>query len=159
MDNKKAEHASTKRSTELIASFIDGFADGWFMALKESFKMELDIKLTERKKNKVSYNEWTQGPYYCFSEGQLIYDTRGAYTCWQDALKSVNIACQIVAAQPNIPTKIDNKFTGKPEYRVLDGYVRFLLFRPDDGRTKFFPYVGYSFSQDDFVCFLKTGKL
>lgn len=158
METKKTDIASTKRSTDLNASFTDGFADGWSMALKDSFKMELDIKLTERKKNKLSSYEWTQGPYYCFSDGQLIYDTKEAYTCWQDALKKVNLACQIVAAKPNIPVKVDNEITGKPEFRVLEGYVQFVLFKPDEGRTRLVPYVGYNLSQNDFVNFLKTGE-
>lgn len=50
MENKQTEITSTKRSVDLNARFIDGFADGWYMALTDSFKMELDIKLTERKK-------------------------------------------------------------------------------------------------------------
>lgn len=159
MDNNQTDIVSTKRSAELNASFIDEFADGWYMALKDSFKMELDIKLTERKKNKIAYYEWTQGPYYCFSDGQVIYDATEAYTCWQDALKKVNLACQIVAAKPNIPLKYDNEVTGKPEYRVLEGYVEFVLFKPDEGRTKLVPFVCYNLSQNDFVVFLKTGKL
>jgi hypothetical protein len=129
------------------------------MAVKDSFKMELDIKLTERKKNKQSYYEWTQGPYYCFSEGQLIYDVKEAYANWHDALKKINIACQIVAAKENIPIKIDNELTGKAEFRVMEGYVQFLLLKPNEVRTKLVPYVGYSLSQNDFVGFLKTGKL
>lgn len=159
MDNKKTEIISTKRSANLNASFTDGFADGWYMALNDSFKMELDIKLTERKKNKISFYEWTQGPYYCFSEGQLIYDAKEAYSCWKEALKKINLACQIVAAKPNIPIKIDNETTGKTEFSVLEGYVKFLLFRPDEAHTKLIPYVGYNLSQRDFVRFLKSGKL
>lgn len=159
MENNKTEIPSPKRSKHLNANFIDGFAAGWYMALSDSFKMELDIKLTERKKNKNSFYEWTQGPYYCFSDGQLIYDTNEAYTCWQEALNKINIACQIVTAKPNIPIKIENEVTGKPEYRVFNGYVKFLLFKPDEGRTKLVPYVGYNVSQNDFVLFLKTGKL
>ena len=89
----------------------------------------------------------------------MIYDSKEAYSCWDNALKNINIACQIVAAKPNTPIKIDNDVTGKPEYRVLSGYVRFLLFRPDDGRTKLVPYVGYQLSQNKFVNFLKTGEL
>lgn len=159
MDNNSTDIISTKRSTNLIANFVDGFADGWYMAIKESFKMELDIKLTPRKKNKQSYDEWTQGPYYCFSEGQIIYDTKVAYNCWIDALKCVTTACQIVEAKPNMPIKTENATTDKPEYKVLDGYVRFMLFKPDDEQTKLIPYVDYKFSQNDFVRFLKTGQL
>jgi hypothetical protein len=162
MENKQMDTSPLKkaeRSQNLIANFIDGFADGWYMALKDSFKDELDIKLTERKKNTIPYYVWIQGPYYCFSEGQLIYDAKEAYTCWQDGLKKINLACQIVAAKPNIPIKIINEVTDKPEYRVLEGYVQFLLFKPDEGHTKLVPYVCYNFSQNDFVNFLKTGKL
>lgn len=162
MGNEQMGNENTsrpKRSTNLIATFVEGFADGWFMALTESFKMELDIKLTERKKDKITYYEWTQGPYYCFSEGQIIYDAKEGYMCWQDALKKLSIACQIVVAKPNIPIKIDNNVTGKPEFRVLEGYVQFVVLRPDEGHTKLVPYVGYQCSQNDFVHFLKTGEL
>ncbi len=159
MKNRKPEITSTRRSTDLNACFVDGFADGWHMALKDSFRMELDIKLTERKKNRESYYEWTQGPYYCFSEGQLIYDSRKAYASWQDALKSVSLACQIVTAKPNMPLKYDNELTGKTEFRVLEGYVQFLLFKPDEERTKLVPYIGYTLSQNEFVNFLKAGVL
>ena len=46
---------------------------------KNVIAMSLDIKLTERKKNKQSYLEWTQGPYFSFAEGHLFYDTPKAY--------------------------------------------------------------------------------
>jgi hypothetical protein len=146
MENKQMETSPTKRaerSPDLIADFVEGFAVGWHMALKESFKMELDIKLTWI--NKI----WTQGPYYCFSEGQIFYDTKEAYSCWQDALNKVNLACQIIAAKPNMPLKTVNE----------KGYVQFLLFRPDEERKKLIPFVGYNLSQDNFVNFLKTGNL
>lgn len=148
-----------KRSIDLVATFSEGFADGWFMALKESFKMELDIKFTERKKDRVSYYEWTQGPYFCFSEGQIVYDVKEGYTCWQEALEKVNLACQIVEAKKNIPIKIENEVTGKPEYGIMEGYVRFVLLKPDEGRKRLLPFVGYQLSQSNFVGFLKTGKL
>jgi len=156
MENKQMETPPTKRverSPDLIADFFEGFAVGWHIALKESFKMELDIKLTWI--NKI----WTQGPYYCFSEGQIFYDAKEGYSCWQDALKKVNLACQIISAKPNIPIKIENEVTGKAEFKVLEGYVQFVLFRSDDRRTKLVPYVGYHLSQNDFVTFLKTGEI
>lgn len=142
-----------RRSIDLVANFVDGFADGWYMAVKDSFKMELDIKLTWI--NKI----WTQGPYYCFSEGQIFYDVREGYCGWQDALKKINLACQIVAATPKIPLKVNNDFSEKTEPMTFPGNVQFVLFRPDEERTKLIPYVGYNLSQDDFVNFLKTGKL
>jgi hypothetical protein len=162
MENRPIETSKSKRakrSTELIADFTDGYAVGWYMAIKDSFKKELNIEFTERKKAKVSYYEWTQGPYYCFSEGQVFYDVKEGYTCWQFALKKVNIACQIIAAKSNTPLKYDNEISGKTEYMVIVGYVQFKLFKPDEERTKLDPYAEHILSQNDFVCFLKTGKL
>ena len=49
------------------------------MAVKECYRNELDIKYSERKKDKQSYSEWTQGPYFSFAEGHLFYDTPQAY--------------------------------------------------------------------------------
>ena len=148
-----------ERSGNLIANFVDGFADGWHMALKDCFKKELDIKLTERKKNKLTYYEWTQGPYYCFSEGQTIYDAKEAYTCWHDAMTKISCACQIVEAKPNIPLKIENNITGKSGFRVLEGYVKFVLLVPDEEHEVLVPFIGYHLSQNEFVNFLRTGKL
>jgi len=129
------------------------------MALKESFKMELDIKFTERKKNKISYFEWTQGPYFCFSEGQVFFDSKEGYTCWLNSLNKINLACQIVAAKPNMHFKTINDETNKNEHWVIDGSVQFVLLKPNEERTKLIPYVCYNLSQNDFVYFLKTGKL
>lgn len=148
-----------KRSTELIANFVEGYATNWSFAMKECFKMELNIEFTARKKDKATYYEWTQGPYYCFSEGQVFYDVKEGYTCWQEALKKVNQACQIIAAKPNTPLKFDNEITGKTEFRVLEGYVQFSLFKPDEARTKLVSYAEHTLSQNDFVTFLKTGKI
>lgn len=159
MDNRLLVTESSKRSNVLIANFEDGFADGWYMAVKECFRMELDIKLTERKKNKIAYNEWTQGPYYCFSEGQIFYDTRDGYVDWGTAINKVKIACQIISAKPNSPIKFENELSGKTEFKVLEGFVKFLLFSPNEERTKLVPYVGYNLTQNEFIKFLKTGAL
>ncbi len=49
VDDKIRELAqSGKRSTELIANFINGYASGWYMAVRESFHPQLDIKHTAR---------------------------------------------------------------------------------------------------------------
>lgn len=156
MANKQLETTPTKRaerSPDLIANFVDGFAEGWHMALKECFKMELDIKLTGINKT------WTQGPYYCFSEGQIFYDAKEGYSRWLDALNKVNLACQIVAAKPNTYLKTSNDITEKFEHWVIEGYVQFVLYKPDEERSKLLPYVGYHLSQNNFVNFLKTGQL
>ena len=63
------EAISEDRSTVLIASFQDGFAAGWKMAVPEAFKEPLDIKLTPRKIKKKDELVWTQGRIFNFKEG------------------------------------------------------------------------------------------
>jgi len=162
MKNSFAGEISIKaeRSSLLIANFVDGFAENWFMSVRESFRMELDIKQTERKKQGVSYYEWTQGPYFCFSEGQIFYDNRAAYTLpWQDAFQKIKLACQIVEAKPNIPLRYENEQTGKSSYMVFEGFVRFILHKPNDTDATMIPFACYQLSQKEFVSFLKNGKI
>ena len=94
-----------KRHTNLIADFVDGYAHGWYMAVRECYRNELDIKYTERKKHKQSFFEWTQGPYFSFAEGHIFYDTPKAYKKWGEAIKDIKIACEIVSATPIICDK------------------------------------------------------
>jgi hypothetical protein len=150
---------SRGRSTELIATFEDGFAIGWHMAVRECFKEELDIKLTDRIKQNISYTEWTQGSYFCFSEGQILYDSKQGYSNWHDAMANINIACQIVEAKPNMPEKFVNEITGKNNFRLSEGYVKFVLFKPNADRNKLTDVAEYHMTQNQFVRFLRFGDL
>lgn len=141
---------SGRRHTNLIANFVKGYADGWFMAVKECYRNELDIKLTERKKNKQSYFEWTQGPYLSFAEGHLFYDTPKAYGKWGQALKAIKITCQITSTTPTILDKNKN---------LREGTVTFTLYKPDEEHTSLITIKEYKLSQKEFVNFLKTGVL
>ena len=137
-----------KRNTRLIANFVDGYADGWHMAVKECYRNELDIKLTERKKGKQSFMEWTQGPYFAFAEGDLFYDTPKAYKKWAQAIRTIKIACKIISATP---TNIDkNK-------NLVEGTVRFTIYKPDDNFESLVAIQSYESSQEEFVNFLRTG--
>jgi hypothetical protein len=138
------------RHTQLIADFVNGYADGWFMAVKECYRNQLDIKFTERKKNKNSYLEWTQGPYYSFAEGHLFYDTPKAYGKWGQALKAVRIACQITSAKPTTLDKNRN---------LVEGTVTFTIYKPNKNATSLVAIRDYEVSQREFVNFLKTGQL
>jgi hypothetical protein len=113
------------RTRKLIADFENGYAKGWFFAVKECFKDELDIKYTQRveavkvdgaiqyeevldkngnvktKKKTKKTMEWTQGPYYSFNEGHVIYDTPKAYLIWSEALKYLKVRCEVLRSQPN----------------------------------------------------------
>ena len=138
-----------KRHTNLIAHFVNGYADGWFMAVKESYRNALDVKYTERKKDKESFFEWTQGPYFSFAEGHLFYDTPKGYEKWEKALRTIKTCCKIVSATP---TELKNK-------KLDEGIVVFTIYKPDE-KHEFLKAVGnYKLSQAEFVTFLKTGLL
>jgi hypothetical protein len=139
-----------KRHTQLIANFVNGYAEGWSMAVKECYRNELDIKLTERKKNKESFWEWTQGPYLSLAEGNLFYDTPKAYGKWREALKALKIACQITSATPTILDKNKN---------LVEGTVTFTIYKPDKEFTSLIAVKEYKLSQRAFGNFLKTGEL
>lgn len=151
------ESRGREKTTELIANFKDGFADGWYIAVKECFKEELDIKLTDKKKDKISYREWLQGPYFCFSEGQILYDSKQGYSNWRNAIANINIACQIIEAKPNRPEKFVNEITGKNSFRISEGYVKFVLFKPNADCNKLTGVAEYHMTQNQFVKFLQYG--
>jgi hypothetical protein len=142
-----------RRHTNLIANFVNGYADGWFMAVKECYRNELDIKLTERKKNKQSYSEWSQGPYFSFAEGHLFYDTSKAYEKgkkWGQAIKAIKMACKITSATPTNLDKNKN---------LIEGMVNFTVYKPDKKATSLIAIQDHKLSQREFVDFLKTGQL
>lgn len=139
-----------KRHTNLIAHFVNGYADGWFMAIKESYRNTLDIKYTERKKDKKSFFEWTQGPYFSFTEGHLFYDTPKGYEKWEKALRAIKICCKIVSATPTVLNK--NK-------KLVEGMVIFTIYKPDEKHRFLKAVKDYKLSQTEFVNFLKTGLL
>jgi len=138
-----------QRSLKLIANFVDGFAKGWHFAVGEFFKNELDIKLTERVEKAKKVLRWTQGPFYCFAEGHTVYDTPKAYLQWSEALKHINLFCQVQRAVPNTL----NDKTGR-----ISGSVSFTLYRINQEKTGIENIGFYHLSQNDFVDFLKTGQ-
>lgn len=142
-----------KRHRQLIADFVKGYAEGWFMAVKECYRNELDIKYSERKKDKQSYSEWTQGPYFSFAEGHLFYDTRKAYrkgVSWEQALKVIKKACKITSSTPTILDKNKN---------LVEGIVTFTLYEADKKSNSLIAVKEYKLSQKEFVNFLNTGVL
>jgi len=139
-----------KRHTNLIADFVNGYAAGWFMAVKECYRNELDIKFIERKKAKQSFFEWTQGPYFSFAEGHIFYDTPKAYKKWGQATKAIKIACKIISATPTVLDKNKN---------LVEGKVVFTIYKPDAKRISLNADKDYTLSQTEFVNFLKTGVL
>jgi hypothetical protein len=95
--------------------------------------------------------KWTQGRCYCFSEGHVIYDTpKAQLLLWKDALKHINLRCEVIRA---IPNRIENKV------KFRKGSVTFILSEPNRDRTELKPKGQYHLPQDDFIDFLETGKL
>lgn len=137
---------------DLIATFVDGYAEGWFMAVGEQFKNELSIKFTKR----VAGDTWLQGPYYCFAEGHVFYDSTLGYSQWSEALKIIKLACKIIESKPN-SLSADELVDSK---RIMNkGYVKFNLYEPNFEKTALIKKAACELSQYDFVRFLQTGKI
>ena len=147
---------SSKRTRNLIAEFSNGYAKGWFIPVKECFKRELDIRYTARTKKRETYFEWTQGPYYCFSAGQVLYQSNKAYTLWSEGVKLTDFAIQIVEATPNSPKfSHDSESIGGVNY----GFVRFVLYISKKNELSLTSFSCYTLSQNEFVNFLKYGEI
>lgn len=138
------------RTLELIADFTDGYAKGWYFAVGEWFKDQLDIKYTNRMEKKKRVMRWTQGKYYCFDAGQVLYDapTRGLQ--WCDAVKCFRIACSVVRATPN---------TINEEKQFIHGQVQFDLHQSRSDGVGLELIGHFQLSQNEFVNFLRTGML
>ena len=171
---------SAKRKADLIATFVNGYADGWFMAVKECFKEQLDIRYTEKviteeaadgTKKKRIVSEWTQGVCYCFAREHMLYDTPKAYLPWAEALQHMNLACKITSASPNELVRIEDeevaqevaqekpKKSKKPKgYTLQLGYVFFKLFKPNAEHSALAEIGDFQLTQNQFVEFLMTGQ-
>jgi hypothetical protein len=188
LNNHKNEKAGTikiERNLNLIANFENGYALGWFFAVGECFKDQLDIKFPQRvEKMKKNKSYLTQGPFYCFSEGQVIYDTPNAYLEWCEALKFIRVKCEVLRSTPNkIDDNISKKWSriyqdkngnwfakerskanetvnlGKSLRNYIHGSITFLLSIPNRDKTNLESAGQHHCTQFEFVEFLKTGKL
>lgn len=175
------ETRTDERGYALIANFRKGFASGWRMAVSESYKDALDIKLTPRRFGGKTEMLWTQGRGYDFHVGDTIHDCEEAYGNWGDALALINISVQVISASSGgyvvaetIETKAkeleisvqQGKGSAKTQMtdgltikrlRLDHGVVRFRVYRPDAERSKLVEADVIECTQDDFVAFLQTG--
>lgn len=139
-----------KRSLKLIAEFVNGYATEWHFAVRECFKNELDIKYTQRIEDSKKVMRWTQGSFYCFAEGHVLYDTPKGYLQWSEALKHIEVVCSVVSATPN---------TLNEQGAFVNGQVHFKLSKPNQSRTVLETVDNYHATQNEFVKFLKDGTL
>ena len=147
MDNDQKEKRQ-KRTLKFIADFENGYASGWYFAVNECFKDQLDIKYTTRIEKKKTYMCWTQGRFFSFAEGHIIYDKPCGDIQWNEALKVLNVACFVVTATPDM---INEK------KKFVKGHVHFELLKPNLDRTRLESVDSYHATQKEFVEFLKTG--
>jgi len=149
---------SGNRSTELIATFKDGYADNWFMAVRECFRSQLDIKYTPRIENrpdgagKREVKRWTQGPRIAFDKGHIFYDTPLGYEVWDEAIKHIKLACIVVDGRPNdiIKKKAGNE--------LIEGFVVVEFLIPDIDKAKLIKQDEKKMPQNKFVEFLMYGN-
>ena len=133
---------SGKRSDKLIATFKEGFADNWHMAVRDCFRTQLDIKYTSRIENrpigaqKREVKLWTQGPRIAFDKGHIFYDTRHGYRQWSDAIKHVKLACIVVNGKPNDVKKEKFPTSNKKVRKLIDGFVEVEFLIPNNDKTK-----------------------
>lgn len=94
----EVEARTDERGYALIANFKGGYASGWRMAVSESYKDTLDIKLTPRRFGGKTEMLWTQGRGYDFHVGDTIHDCEAAYGNWGEALALINLSVQVISA-------------------------------------------------------------
>ena len=113
------------------------------------FNAALDIILTDRFKNKIKYQAWTQGSLFSFKEGDTLYDTPDAYKPWNEALKNIKVCIKINKAADVIIFENEKRFPGS---------VTFTVYIPNENRTKIIERSQHTLTQDQFVEFLITGE-
>jgi len=156
---------SGKRSDRLIASFKEGYADNWYMAVKDCFRSQLDIKYTSRIENqlngvlKTEVKLWTQGPRIAFDKGHIFYDTPYGYQLWDEAIKSLKLACIVTNSKPNDVKKEESLNNKKKINQLIDGFVEVEFLVPNIDKTKLIKRDEKKMSQNEFVEFLIYGNL
>jgi len=137
-----------KRTETLLKSPHGDSPSEWFMYIPPFFNNALDIRDTERKKDKISYWVWTQGADFSFSVGDIIYDTKYAYNPWSEALKKIKICIQVTKAVSASSSEAGFRFPGR---------ISFDLFFPDPSKEKLQKVSEFEMSQYEFVSLLIFG--
>ena len=142
-----------KRRTRLKECLMDPdseYAEGWFMCVPNCFLDELDIRQTERVEDGRKEWIWTQGTAFSFGEGDILYDTPGAYQSWAEALKSIKLCVQVISG--TAAGTVSEGSLRSPGSVTID------ILRPDKERTKLVSCGQLNLTQDEFVHFLVSGQ-
>ena len=155
LSEDSGEISKTERLIDLIKAHDDEHTTGWFMCVPSCFNAALDIRQTERKRDKKKILVWTQGSTFSFKKGDKIYDTSDAYSEWGKALKKLSLIVNIEEAADATPKKgSDEKENLVPRN---PGYVRFSLYKPHGVKPILVKYDEDIMTQDEFVRFLIKG--
>ena len=96
---------------------------------------------------------WTQGRFYCFAEGHVIYGPSKTYEgkLKDDLVNYPKFRIEILRATPS---DLDSN------KQFQDGWVTFMISESNNGGINYSKKIGqYSVTQTDFVDFLKNGRL
>lgn len=145
-----APRRKTRKRVPSKVTFVEGYAVGFKMAVRDAFRRALDIQFRSRKVKGVRVEEWTQGepPCYGFSQGDTVYDTLLAYSLpWSDALKHIELLVEVVDGYPD-------SVNGEVK---SDGEIAVRFYRPNAARDGI-EAVGFrTITQRSFVEFLQSG--
>ncbi len=142
----KRRNKKTKRLTNLIADFSQGYARNWHFCVPFFFHESLDIKFTERILEGQKSKLWTQESSFNFAVGDTFYNHSYAYCNNFKCLSKVKLCIQIESVLPCIP-----QFMEKPRN---PGLVIFKLYEVKDCMNF---REHHSLSQDDFLELLIAG--
>lgn len=138
-----------KRILELLADPEKEFTEGWYICVPSCFYSALDIVKTERIQKGQKKSIWTQGSFFSFKEGDLLYDTPEAYRIWSEALQHINLCIQVKDATPvTFSDQSGEKSSGS---------ITLTVFKPNHDRRKIIEVGDITLTQDDFVKLLISG--
>jgi hypothetical protein len=145
-------HSKKTRSLALIASFCNGFADGWYFCIPSFFREALDIKQTIRIIEGKKSLEWTQGASFNFSLGDTLYNHSYCYCKDFEECPPIghpHICLSVETAFPSVPLpKGKGRNCGIVNFKIL----------VKGSRNVSWQYAGFeSLSQDNFIKYLIEG--
>ena len=130
-----------ERSTNLIAEFNkNGFARGWYMAVKTCFRDALDIRLTNRIIGGQTQQIWTQGNEFYFKTGDTLHNSRQIYS----AGSKFETEGQLITVQVSsaLPANGGTNYPGQVNFTI---YLQYSMI------------MSRSCTQAEFVKLLKNG--
>ncbi len=147
----RATNLREKREEQLLKDPSTECPEGWYMCVPPCFNEALDIKRTERVKNKEKSRIWTQGSWFSFNRGDTLYDSPAGYKIWSEALKNIKLCVQVKVASSAEPSDgASERFSGSVTFSILTG---------NKDRSKIVERAEHTMSRDDFVRFLIAGPV